>query len=224
MSPPAHSHASADDARGDPTRQRLLDAALATFAERGYDAARTRDVCARARANGAALNYHWGSKHDLWLAVCEECGRRFFDLARTRIDVSGSAGDVVESVVGTVFDVLAADPAPARILAWASLQSESMDFDAAARPFRPVVDLAVRLLQDAQARGEVAEGVDVQTVLVLLYDQILFTVVDRAGHRHHFGRDLRDADHARRVRAALVRSARLLLGLRDERRSRGAPR
>src|ERR1700722_14461691 len=54
---------------GDDTRSRLLDAAAAIFAERGYQAATTREICVRARANAAAVNYHFGDKLGLYKAA-----------------------------------------------------------------------------------------------------------------------------------------------------------
>jgi AcrR family transcriptional regulator len=53
----------------DDTRARLLDAAASIFAELGYHAATTRDICARAQANAAAVNYHFGDKSALYAEV-----------------------------------------------------------------------------------------------------------------------------------------------------------
>src|SRR5258705_6626977 len=53
------------------TRQRLIDAAGAVFAEQGFRSATIRGICARAKANGAAVNYYFGDKERLYLAVLE---------------------------------------------------------------------------------------------------------------------------------------------------------
>ena len=50
-------------------RRRLLDAASEEFASRGYEAATVRDIVARARANLNSINYHFGSKQELYAAV-----------------------------------------------------------------------------------------------------------------------------------------------------------
>jgi AcrR family transcriptional regulator len=58
-------------ARATATRQRILDAALAEFAEKGLAGARVDEIAARAGANKRMLYAHFGSKEELWLVVLE---------------------------------------------------------------------------------------------------------------------------------------------------------
>lgn len=58
------------------TRARIVDAAMALFAERGYDGVSTRDLGKRAEVNIATLNYHFGGKQRLYSAVVDEVYRR----------------------------------------------------------------------------------------------------------------------------------------------------
>jgi AcrR family transcriptional regulator len=53
----------------DTTRERILEAAGEIFAERGYDATTVRDICQRAGANIAAVNYYFGDKQKLYIAA-----------------------------------------------------------------------------------------------------------------------------------------------------------
>lgn len=53
----------------DHTRQRVITAAAALFAERGFHGTTMRDIAQRARVNLAAGHYHFGSKETLYLEV-----------------------------------------------------------------------------------------------------------------------------------------------------------
>lgn len=48
-------------------RQRLLMAAEVVFANKGFEAASVREICSEAKANIAAINYHFGSKERLYI-------------------------------------------------------------------------------------------------------------------------------------------------------------
>jgi len=49
------------------TRHRLLESAGEVFGERGFDAATVREICSRASANVAAVNYYFGDKERLYI-------------------------------------------------------------------------------------------------------------------------------------------------------------
>ena len=53
------------------TRERLLQAGMRLFAQHGFAKVTVRDICKKARANVAAVNYHFGGKVGLYRAVVE---------------------------------------------------------------------------------------------------------------------------------------------------------
>ena len=51
------------------TRQALLNAAIAVFADRGYEGASVRTITTRAKVNQGAITYHFGGKDGLYREV-----------------------------------------------------------------------------------------------------------------------------------------------------------
>lgn len=65
---------------GEATRQQLLEVAGQVFAERGFADATSKEICARAKANLAAVNYHFGSRDQLYEAVLVEAHQHMMKL------------------------------------------------------------------------------------------------------------------------------------------------
>lgn len=74
-------------ADGEATRQRLMEAALALFADKGFAQTSVREIARAASANVAAISYHFGDKAGLYRAVFfEPVNTVEDDLARYRGD------------------------------------------------------------------------------------------------------------------------------------------
>ncbi|MBX7258487.1 MAG: CerR family C-terminal domain-containing protein [Candidatus Hydrogenedentes bacterium] len=62
--------------KGLETRQRILEEACKVFGEKGFRDATHADICSRAGANVAAINYYFGTKENLYRAVFEHLSER----------------------------------------------------------------------------------------------------------------------------------------------------
>jgi len=86
-----------------PTKERILDAAEALFAEHGFEATSLRMITGAAGVNLAAANYHFHSKDDLIRAVL---ARRIGPLNRKRLELlkayfvaTGGASPSLEGII-----------------------------------------------------------------------------------------------------------------------------
>jgi TetR/AcrR family transcriptional regulator len=105
---------------GDASREAILDAAEALFAEQGYDGTSLQQVGARAGVSRGTPSYFFRSKADLHRAVLERCFeqvRRAVLTGRERALRSGEPAEVVlEGAVSEYFDFLASRPNFVRLI------------------------------------------------------------------------------------------------------------
>ncbi|MBT5382627.1 MAG: helix-turn-helix transcriptional regulator, partial [Phycisphaerae bacterium] len=57
------------------TREGILNAAMSVFGEHGFRGGTVRDICDRAGANVAAVNYHFHDKASLYAEVLQHAYR-----------------------------------------------------------------------------------------------------------------------------------------------------
>lgn len=80
------------------TRERILDAALGLFAEKGYEATSMREISEQLGITKAALYYHFDSKADIVRAMLADTEQRVTGLvewARTQPDTPGLRREVL---------------------------------------------------------------------------------------------------------------------------------
>jgi AcrR family transcriptional regulator len=124
-----------DKAREAPgsTKARILDAAEAVFAARGFSGASTREIAARAGVNISSLHYHWESKETLYVAVFRNIYEQIVDRLRNTLaprlakERSGSA--IIDVAMHELFDYFAEDPNVPKLLVRRIVEDEAVDLD-----------------------------------------------------------------------------------------------
>src|SRR5215467_13647400 len=92
------------------TRTELLEAAGHVFAEKGFDRATGKEICERAGANTAAINYYFGGMDGLYAAVLEEANRRLVPAEAVSAAIADKTGAraklqaIIELVVARLMD------------------------------------------------------------------------------------------------------------------------
>jgi AcrR family transcriptional regulator len=83
-------------AQGRKTMQRLLDAGMRVFADRGFHAARVDDIVRVARTSHGTFYLYFANKEDLLRALATECATEMDALADRLGPVTGDAAGYVE--------------------------------------------------------------------------------------------------------------------------------
>ncbi len=96
------------------TRERILTIACEVFAEKGYHDATVEEICGRAKTNIAAVNYHFGSKDQLYCQVW----RRAVEAAHAAYPPEGGLGPDAapeERLRGAIYSIVGKTVDPGRI-------------------------------------------------------------------------------------------------------------
>jgi len=101
------------------TRQRILEAAVAEFAEHGIAGARVDRIAESALSNKQLIYQYFGSKEGLFRAVVAQ------ELARATDGVDFPSDDL-EKYAGAYFDFAMANPQLMRLVAWCGLEHKDV--------------------------------------------------------------------------------------------------
>jgi TetR/AcrR family transcriptional regulator len=182
----------------DRSRRALLDAALEEFSLRGFAGARVADIARRAGVNKQLINYYFGSKEGLYLALQRAWLEREESFAPPEVPLP-------DLVVRYLLDALA-DPRSLRLLLWRGLADGAAPDGGPGR--QPDQDRVGR----RQAAGEVAADLDPAAVLLAGMGMVAAPIAMPQIARELFGVDPSSAEFRERYAEQLRRITAYLSG------------
>ena len=98
------------------TRERILKAAEAVFADNGYHDALVDEIGKRTSMSKGGLYFHFPSKEDLFFAVMDRLANKLVGRAEKAVIVADSPLEAAEAALGTVLSALSVQKRLARLL------------------------------------------------------------------------------------------------------------
>ncbi len=102
----------------DATREKLLDAAIAEFSERGFSGARIQQISQTSGCNRERIYFYFGGKLQLFEAALT----RQLVTALEDLPIAGSGPEAIADFAGRYFDVSSRDPRLGRLTSWEGLE------------------------------------------------------------------------------------------------------
>jgi AcrR family transcriptional regulator len=193
------------------SRAALFRAAALEFSERGYDAAGTDRIAARARVNKAMLYYHFGSKRDLYLEVVRDMVRTVGGRARAIADGPGTAEHKLDVWVATIVEEAAARPWFAPIML-REIAAGAPHFDSSTFQLMNDVYAAVRdIIAQGQRDGVFRQVDPLLTHLTIMPPILIFFVRQRVITTSKLTKDLAEPRHVDEFTAHMQASVRGML-------------
>jgi AcrR family transcriptional regulator len=203
-------------------RKSLVDAACQVFAQHGYQSATVRQICSRAGQNPSAINYHFGSKEELYRQVLRLAGPREHDPPTDLLQAASSRDRLKAFIALFLAESLGAEEEPwkARVMVQELASPSAMLDDLVRTAIRPHFDALQATVADLLGLGESPDAEERQLVSDHAFgvvSQVVFyrhsrPVVERIAGRRYGERDMsRLAAHiARAVLAAIAADRRRL--------------
>lgn len=198
-------------ANGDRTRQRILLAAVETFARTGLAGTSVRDIAKRARIRVSTLYHYFASKEALYHAVQERVHAQVRELVVTALGRGRDFKDTAATAIRELFDFFLRNRAYVRLGYRTALEGRPGTL-ADERIAERWLGLLEGTLGPPQARGEV-KAVD-PVLLMLTIDAIVhWHIIADDLYERLLGKGLDDAEFARQVREHVTQVALRTLGL-----------
>ena len=136
-------------------RRAILQAAIETFAQQGFSAARTRDIAARAGVAEGTIYLYFESKDELLLTAFREVVHEFSESLGALLEDPRSFEERLTAFVASQFERIEEDPALATVLLFESRQSPRFYAGSVREVLRGYASAVERLLASGVERGEV---------------------------------------------------------------------
>ena len=145
--------------RSQETRERILDAALRVFAERGYDGASVTQICDQAGVSKGALYHHYPTKQAVFLALLEhwltsvDDGLEVLregqpDIAELLLQMADFSHQVFDAADGRL---------PMFLEFWSQASHDPAIWKATIAPYRRYRDYFASLVQEGIASGSLRD-------------------------------------------------------------------
>lgn len=92
------------------TRRRIMDSALAEFAQRGYEGSSVNTICAAQGISKGIIYHYFKTKDELYLACVEECFGRVTEYLRENGQVKGTVETQLEGYFSARMDFFRKHP------------------------------------------------------------------------------------------------------------------
>jgi AcrR family transcriptional regulator len=195
----------------DATRARVLEAAAALFARKGFDGVRLREIAEQAGATVPLVCHHFKDKETLYGAVIDAAIEGFAKLGWEVLARERSIEARLVGLIEGLIDRLAADPVGTALVHREMADGGARALPFAERMFRPLKEAAAREIRIAQKRGEVRPELDPDLLVMHLVSAALYPGIAAPIIRVVWSQDPLAPEHVERRKRELVALLRPLV-------------
>lgn len=178
------------------SRERILQAAIVEFADKGYSGARTETIARNARSNIRMIYHYFGNKEALYVVVLEQVldSLRADELSLQFDFERDSPLEGMRAIFDFIHNHFAAHPELMSLLSWENLNRARFMEQSTHIPERasPVITLLDKLLKRGVKAGQFRKGIDPLHLYVAMVSMAYFHKSNAYTLSRIFQRDLLD--------------------------------
>jgi AcrR family transcriptional regulator len=178
------------------TSERIIAAATALFAKKGFAGTSTKEICEAAAVNIAAVHYHFGTKEQLLRHILESYGGARLKALQRTLEPPKNAGELsfrLRMFLAEALEPFLLQPDLCRLVQTEMELLHARSEDAFRKTFLPVFETLVDFLSQAKRQKLIAKDIDPRLAGRMLYSLICQgTRCDDVNQRLH-GVSLRDS-------------------------------
>ena len=140
-------------------KRQILDAAVESFAERGFFRTRVTDIARRAGVADGTIYLYFRSKDDILIEVFEVRMEELLTELSEAVAARDGAVAKLEAFLELYVSLVERDAALAEVLTIELRQSEKFIREYVNDGFRRLLDLLARIVRDGQKAGEIRNGI-----------------------------------------------------------------
>ena len=144
------------------TKERILVAAEAAFAQNGFDAARIDAIAQRAGVNKERIYAYFFSKESLYVTVLERLYQRIDAYETVLASLSFEGPETLQRAVAEYFTFLSRNPSFVRLILWENLHNASYAKQVNTTLFRGIETI----LREGVARGVFRSDLDIEQTVI----------------------------------------------------------
>lgn len=155
--------------KSDITKEKILIAAEAAFAEKGYYGARVDEIAENATVNKRMIYAHYTNKENLYIAVLDEVYRRMAEEEENLISSHMDCIEAVNKIIEHYFSFLSLNPGFVKIVMWENL-NEAVYFKKSKARFMKTtaLELLGQKIRQGIETGVFKESIDIEETVMTI--------------------------------------------------------
>jgi AcrR family transcriptional regulator len=196
------------------SKQRLLEAGLKVFSERGYDGGSVSMIVKAAGLNRRMLYHYFGSKEGLYRTCIRQVYSQLQSIEVKLADIALPADELIEHLIRAYYQFLKTHPTYVRIMTWENLRGgKSAEQAEISNVKAPIIEALHIALEKGRRQGQFRTDIDEKQILLSCMAHSYFYFANQYTVRLATGYDLSDdkvlEDHLKYVVSLLVDGIRI---------------